>query len=88
MSTLLTPAARRIVAQLGSQAEHMESEADAADVPSYLRTSFSSKAETYRLLLTWLPGALADVEREAVEVEISESMRLDAALDAYEGVPV
>lgn len=81
MRTPRTRSGREIVARLVDHAEAMARDADEADVPSYLRTVYSAKAETYRLVAEWLPSLIARAEHEAVELEIEENARLDAALE-------
>lgn len=71
MSDLLTPAARAIVKRLEDSERDMHRRFDEADVPSYLRSIFEAKRDTYRMVLAWLPHELRDVEDQAIEVELS-----------------
>lgn len=84
---LRTPAARALVRRLVSTAEEMARKAEDEAAPSYLQARFAAKAETYRLVLEWIIDELVDAERQVIDIEISESARLDALLDTFEGVP-
>ena len=78
---LLTPAARAIVRDLEQQRAEMHRRMDEADVPSYLRSIFQAKRDTYDLVLDVLPGRLRQVEDQAIEVELAETARIDRELD-------
>ena len=81
MRTPRTRSGREAVARITEHAEDMARRADEADVPSYLRSVYSAKADTYRLVAEWLPSLIAHAEHEAVELEIEENLRMDAALE-------
>lgn len=87
MNDLMTPTARRIVAALTARGDELARQADDDITPSYLRSLLMAKAETYRALARELPRDLVDVEREAVDIEVSECARIDALMDTFEGVP-
>lgn len=77
-----TSAGRAIVARLQDHAEDMARRADEPDLPSYLRSMYQAKAETYRLACGWLPRLLAEAEDEAVDIEANENARIDNILEA------
>lgn len=84
---LLTPTARRILAELRRERECWDEAAGDDTQNTFLRHGATSRRDQLDFVIQKLSHDLPDVEREAVEIEVSEAARMDAALDAVEGVP-
>ena len=82
MGELLTPAARRIVRDLEAEAKvwHERATTDDDENP-FVRARAEARRDQLDAIVQRLTRELADVERESIDIETSESARLDAALE-------
>lgn len=79
---LMTPTARRILADLRRERESWAATADDDTQNTFMRHGATSRRDQLDYVIQRLCRELRDVEREACDIEASETARLDAALDA------
>lgn len=82
MSELLTPTARRLVRELRAEAQAWNDRATTDDDENpFVRARAEARRDQLDAIVQRLTRELPDVEREAFEVETSESARIDALLE-------
>lgn len=82
MSDLMTPTARKLLADLRREAESWNETATSDDdMNTFLRNSARARRDQLDAVVQRLTRELPLVEREAVDIEVSECARIDAALE-------
>lgn len=76
-----TRAARALIAELEKEARHWD-DVTTTDAPAVIRNRAEAFRDALDGAITRLRTYLPDIEDEAVDIEVSESARLDAILDS------
>ena len=83
MSDLLTPTARRLLADLRREAaEWHETATSDDDMNSFLRNAARARRDQLDAVVQRLTVDLRTIEDEAISIEVAESLRIERALDA------
>lgn len=82
MSELLTPTARKLLADLRKEAQawHERATTDDDENP-FVRARAEARRDQLDAVVQRLAVDLPAIEREAVDIEVSECSRLDSVLD-------
>lgn len=82
-----TTAARRLLEEFRKEAREWD-DVTTTDAPSIQRNRAEGRRDALDYAIARLRVVLPEVEDEAVDIEVSETARMQAVLDAYEAEPL